>query len=304
MEVAREQDLTTTSIDEAVDLASRAQLPLRADFRRPREPFRFRIRSREFGRVSVSEVRMDYGDRFSVESETTGDAYHFQLNLEGGGRVRYAGWDIAIAGRRRGLLLTPGRPVRWTGEGGFREVSVNVDRRLVEEHYEALSGHSLEGTIEFEPSVDVTSGPGARLPGLASHTEALLDTLLLGLPHSHDSRLRVRAPAGSRQLVLRAEEYMDAGLEEPLTIRRVALALGVSIRTLQRSFARHRTYSPKRFLAERRLRLAREALRAGEQSSVTRVALATGHSHLGQFSVDYRRRFGESPSQTLLARFR
>jgi len=33
--------------------------------------------------------------------------------------------------------------------------------------------------------------------------------------------------------------------------------------------------------------------------SVTKIALHNGFSHLGRFSLAYRRRFGESPSETL-----
>jgi transcriptional regulator GlxA family with amidase domain len=131
--------------------------------------------------------------------------------------------------------------------------------------------------------------------------EWLLDALLLGLPHNHSDRLDRRAPSGSLGTVLRAEEYIAARMAEPLTVRRVALATGVSVRTLQRSFARHREYSPKQFLSGRRLVRARRILLSGT-ANVTEAALASGHGHLGQFSVDYRRTFGESPSETLRRR--
>jgi AraC-like DNA-binding protein len=247
---------------------------------------------------------MEYEGRYEVVTKSTGDVYHFQWSRSGTGRIRHGGREVTIDGAVRGVLLTPGRPARWSGDGGFREVTVNVDRAAVEDHYELLSGRALRGTIVFDPAIDATRSPGGRLAGLAETPTAFLDTLLLGLPHSHSDHLRAPAGHGSRSLVRRAEDYIEDRLGEPLTIRRVALALGVSMRTLQRSFARHRAYSPKRFLAERRLRRAHEMLLAGGRETVTAVALATGHNHLGQFSVDYRRRFGESPSATLVSRLR
>ncbi len=45
---------------------------------------------------------------------------------------------------------------------------------------------------------------------------------------------------------------------------------------------------------------ARQALLGPEPaSSVTGIALDWGFAHLGRFSVEYRERFGECPSQTL-----
>jgi AraC family ethanolamine operon transcriptional activator len=57
--------------------------------------------------------------------------------------------------------------------------------------------------------------------------------------------------------------------------------------------------SPIRFLHLRRLHQVRRALRRNAQTSVTEVALRFGFGNLGRFAVEYRRLFGESPSQTL-----
>jgi len=50
-----------------------------------------------------------------------------------------------------------------------------------------------------------------------------------------------------------------------------------------------------------RLSHAREALLAADRklTTVTKVAAAFGFGELGRFSVEYRKAFGESPSQTL-----
>jgi transcriptional regulator GlxA family with amidase domain len=199
-------------------------------------------------------------------------------------------------------------------------LTVKFDRRSIERHLEALTGRTATGPVEFEPSIDTSRGGGAAVAAIVreivslidreegasevvtvQQEEWLLDALLLGLPHNHSDRLDRRAPSGSLGTVLRAEEYIAARMAEPLTVRRVALATGVSVRTLQRSFARHREYSPKQFLSGRRLVRARRILLSGT-ANVTEAALASGHGHLGQFSVDYRRTFGESPSETLRRR--
>jgi len=291
---------STARFEEAVAVASRLQHSLSAEFSRPLVPFRFDLSYVPLGSLSLCHVRLDYDAAYTITAEGGGEDYHLQLNLAGGGRVRHGREERVIGGRTRGLLLSPGRPTRWRGEGGFREFTVNLERRSVGEHFEALGGRAPSGTIEFEPAFDVTRGGAAvarivgeivdRVDGetglsamaTARYREWLLDALLLGLHHNHSRGLLRRAPAGSRATVRRAEEYIEARSAEPLTIRRVALALGMSIRTLQRSFSRHREYTPKQFLAERRLMRAREMLLdPGPECSVTAAALAAGHSHLG-----------------------
>jgi len=126
----------------------------------------------------------------------------------------------------------------------------------------------------------------------------VVDLLLLSHPHSHRSLLDWPAGAGSARLVRRAEELIEARAVEDLRMGDVASALGVSLRTLQRSFLRHRDCSPKRYLSRVRLGRARELLLGG-RTNVTSAAMRAGCTHLGQFSGDYRREFGEMPSETL-----
>jgi len=58
--------------------------------------------------------------------------------------------------------------------------------------------------------------------------------------------------------------------------------------------------SPIRFLRAARYDRVREALgRAEPTETITEIAAKWGFGHLGRFSVEYRRRFGESPSATL-----
>jgi transcriptional regulator GlxA family with amidase domain len=59
--------------------------------------------------------------------------------------------------------------------------------------------------------------------------------------------------------------------------------------------------TPKAYLKTLRLNAARrDLLGGGPRTTVTDVALEWGFLHFGWFSQDYRRLFGETPSQTLL----
>ena len=55
-----------------------------------------------------------------------------------------------------------------------------------------------------------------------------------------------------------------------------------------------------RYLRTARFESVRDELRRCEpEMCVTDVAIRWGFEHMGRFAVEYRKRFGESPSQTL-----
>jgi transcriptional regulator GlxA family with amidase domain len=104
-----------------------------------------------------------------------------------------------------------------------------------------------------------------------------------------------------RQLVDEAEQLTLADVNEPLHISALCLALAVSERTLRKAFHRIHGLPPCRHLRMLRLSVARRALLIAncELTTVTEIAINFGFVELGRFSVEYRRLFGESPSQTL-----
>jgi len=110
-----------------------------------------------------------------------------------------------------------------------------------------------------------------------------------------------RGSTSCHALVERAEKLALADPDEPLHISALCRILTVSERTLRKAF--HRTYGvpPCRHLRMLRLSQARRALLCAEArfTTVTEIATSFGFVELGRFSVEYRKAFGESPSQTL-----
>jgi AraC family ethanolamine operon transcriptional activator len=74
---------------------------------------------------------------------------------------------------------------------------------------------------------------------------------------------------------------------------------GASERTLRRGFNERFGLSPKTYLLAQRLIGARRDLRSSVRGeTITDVANRWGFWHMGQFAADYRRHFGELPSET------
>ncbi|MBN9675425.1 helix-turn-helix domain-containing protein [Salipiger bermudensis] len=100
-------------------------------------------------------------------------------------------------------------------------------------------------------------------------------------------------------LVRRALDYMSAYAGDPLTVRTIADAVGVSTRRLQDAFRLKTGRTPWEHLTGIRLENARTRLLAAAGPSVTAIAFDCGFSHLGRFSQTYRNTYGEAPSVTL-----
>jgi AraC-like DNA-binding protein/tetratricopeptide (TPR) repeat protein len=92
---------------------------------------------------------------------------------------------------------------------------------------------------------------------------------------------------------------MRENLTAPLSVGAIAIASGLSERSLRRQFRRFTGQAPVAFHRGLRLEAAREALRAAtSQTGVTATAAVHGFSHFGHFAARYRQRFGELPSDT------
>jgi AraC-like DNA-binding protein len=134
-----------------------------------------------------------------------------------------------------------------------------------------------------------------------------LDTPLVKLCDSWLGDLASREP-GSADLsrarchaAIRARQYIDAHLEQPLTLASVCHASFSSPRALEYGFREIFSVSPITYIRCARLSRVRRELRLSTQihGRVTQLAMKWGFWHLSQFSSDYYELFGELPSTTL-----
>lgn len=103
------------------------------------------------------------------------------------------------------------------------------------------------------------------------------------------------------QIVKKAKEYVLENTVEPVTIAELCGSIGVSRRTLQMCFQEVMGTNPVQYLRAVRLNCVRRDLKANDAGKlrVQDVACHWGFWHLSSFTVDYKRMFGELPSQTL-----
>lgn len=126
--------------------------------------------------------------------------------------------------------------------------------------------------------------------------DRLVANMLLGFVHEPD-----REQTPYRQMAARrARSYIMDRLDDPPTVRELCRVSGANYVTLERGFKETYGLSPKTYLKSLRLaRVRRDLRRPSASTTVTSVALRWGFFELGRFAGEYRRRFGETPSQTL-----
>ena len=100
--------------------------------------------------------------------------------------------------------------------------------------------------------------------------------------------------------VRRAMDLVERS-SRPITALDLAVACGVSQRTLEHGFRELLGVTPAAYLRVHRMNLAHHALADADPRlhSVTEIALESGFSHPGRFSAEYRAMFGQLPSETL-----
>lgn len=112
---------------------------------------------------------------------------------------------------------------------------------------------------------------------------------------------RVRASVARTMIAKRAQEFIHDNYQSAIRIEDLCHVTNSSIRTLQKCFKYYFGITISDYLKTVRLEAARRELAATDPShiTVTKIALRNGFRHLGRFSVEFRRRYGESPSETL-----
>jgi AraC family transcriptional regulator of adaptative response/methylated-DNA-[protein]-cysteine methyltransferase len=108
-------------------------------------------------------------------------------------------------------------------------------------------------------------------------------------------RCRPKAVASAREeLVARATAWLDAHIEERVTLPRLAAVLGVSPGHLQRTFTQVIGVSPRMYAAARRLELTKTRLRDG--ADVTSAFHASGYGSSSRFYAQARSALGMTPT--------
>jgi AraC-like DNA-binding protein len=294
------------------------------------QDFRFGINPRQAGLLDAkcNGVRLpnmylgyiQYGS-VVVTSATPGNrVYWIQVLLRGDVEIA-AGNEVIGLNSACAAITSPVRgPVVRLGLGSAR-LHLSVKQEAMVRHLAALLDEPIGPHLEFAPAMPIDRGYGRSLveslrtaaadaddaEGVLSNPIAceafeqfVLTALLVSHPHNYTEALHRRERPLAPRNVKRAIDYIEAHLDEPIGLDEIVAAAGIPGRTLLKHFRDFRGTSPMRYLRQARFQRVHQALRrASCEEGVIDIASAHGFTHMGRFSVEYRKLFGESPSDTL-----
>ena len=103
-----------------------------------------------------------------------------------------------------------------------------------------------------------------------------------------------------RKVLRKAMEALAGERAADLTVGELCEACGASLSTLNRAFTDEFGVTPKVYMRAQRLAGVQQVLVNSERNTqIVDVANSWGFWHMGAFAADYRRQFGELPSETL-----
>jgi AraC-like DNA-binding protein len=205
------------------------------------------------------------------------------------------------------LSLGPGMQSHHRTSGPNEFVSLTLDATELNRAAIELAGRDLTPAAGMLSVIDAATRVSKTTPEVFSSPQAsraleqaLLQPMIECLLH-REARREASPRRRRAALAKRFEAAVEANLDQPLSIADICRTLGIPERSLRNLCQEQLGMSPVRFLALRRLHLARQALlRADHHSTtVTQIAMDHGVWELGRFAVTYKALFGESPSATL-----
>lgn len=271
---------------------------------------------------NVSMLYVDLAVTATLDIQAMGPYYAVHMPTNGGAVCTHNDRTFE-ANPIRAVVTSPGMGLTMRFAFDSPQLVIRIEQEALSRHLTRLLGGSLSRPIVFEPEMDLTTDAAMRWNGaiqllhtevfyagslvqrglgISSMEELLMSTLLLVQPSNHHAQLVLPKEQAGRRVVRESLDYIEAHLRERITMDDIAASVHMSIRAIQQGFREELGSTPMLYLRDRRLERAREDLTdvmPSDGVTVTEVAERWGFSHLSNFAVLYKKRWGESPSETL-----
>lgn len=269
---------------------------------------------RDLSELALS--RISYGGNVRVISPDLDEIYHIQIVLSGQCYYKNQALNQEVmleAGQL--LLLNPNDKVDLRYSKDCEKVIIKIPRHIIYDAAAEFSDSIPKQGIKFE----CISHETTQLPSLTQLLELVcleaesLDVQNM-LAHSYEKLLaykllnlcsnNLKFPQqgeNSHSYFDKIDEFIVLNIKENISIEHLALQYKISHRTLYNMFSKYKGVSPKCYIKQKKLLAVKKKLSSDSATArnVTEVALDYGFMHLGRFSCDYKKTFGELPSETL-----
>jgi len=260
--------------------------------------FRFDMAATEAGGAKVWSSR--YRTAFSIAGGFPRDMAAIMIGRTPSNRVITNGQNVA-GGRL--VVFLDGQEADIAAPDLSGAECFAVPRARFDEIRQAVCPASpgLEGVtiVEGDPGeLDVLRNGLCRL---ATHADADPDVIGATIAWTCSNGIEVLNNRAKYRVAKMARDYIHEHYARPIRIEDLCRATGVGVRTLQRCFPDYFDLTIRDYIKTVRLNAARRGLRAAQppETTVAAIAVQNGLGHFGRFSIEFRKRFGELPSDVL-----
>ncbi|EXB22991.1 AraC family transcriptional regulator [Acinetobacter baumannii] len=264
-----------------------------------------------FGQVS-------YSTEVQIKLDDLQKSYIFNIPIHGQQTLKIGNLNIE-SNSEVATLLSPQLPLIMTVNEGCTKQVIRLSKSLVEEHLVKLLGYKLHRPLVFDVHAPL-QGKIKQWFQLAMHLQEMVSDdyslcddsgvwrnfesnlvimLLNAQPHNYSQELNLRQQ-GQPNYLLKVEQILINSLNQPLNLKELEKVLGVSRERLYRDFHLYFGQSPIAYFRNLRFEVVHKRLQEIRPwENVSSIALDCGFQQLGRFSSEYKKKFGELPSETL-----
>jgi AraC-like DNA-binding protein len=314
-----QKQFDSSDLDELRFVLRREVGPSKFDIRGRNIPFSTTIQFRK-----LNDLRLSYtwfAPAMVISSIPAEPYYSLYFRHSGSSEYRLPGRTF-VTSPSCGAFWPGLHPVQVRTKENWHVFGTRFSSSAIQLELSHMLGRDIVRPVDFDPMVDFDYGAGRIVKrllmqlyekagqheselaksglGMRQIELSLITLVLDGLRHNYSKFVNGPARNIAPWQVRAVEEFIFANAGQPISLGNLAVIGGVSARSLQFTFRRHRGCSPMEFL--RRIRLERirdELLHPTHDTTVTSAAMRWGFLHLGRFAGEYRARFNESPSATL-----
>ena len=263
-----------------------------------------------------------YGAPTVMDIPPARDVYTVNIGISGSWESR-VGRNSMDFGLGKASIGSPGRAETVVTSADCQRVQACIERDAVVRHLALVLDRPVSAAPLFLSMIDLETPEGGGLlrtfqfiarelentatagnPIVQQQLQDYLITRLLSVvPHDDRDAYTTHCAEPSPASIRRAVDFIHAHAMDPIGIRDIVSAAGVSGRSLFRHFRAWKGVTPLAYLREVRFRCAREDLQgAGPETTVSAIAEKWGFTNPGRFAREFRDRFGEFPSEILIRR--
>lgn len=165
----------------------------------------------------------------------------------------------------------------------------------------------LDVGVVLNPSEKVPSHHEVKIPEASSHdaidlNEAMIkrENKITERAQKKTNRLQPKSNQSTHVVIDLTTAYIHKNLANKISINDLKKVSGFSERSIQLVYKKHFNQTPFEYIEEQRLMMAKRLIEQHKTSKkISSIAQDAGLTHLGRFSVRFKKRFGISPSLLL-----